>query len=241
MRWYWSNEVIELRPGFIKDRYQHGTLNSTAWVAYRAHVSVNLVSILKHQHGLVTDCHQLTIAPIVLQLGSAADVSVKLQLGLNFHGVFHWFWAYFYSLLYNRTRVIFGGVWSRKLFLDMPMLFCNFSHISPSTGALCNICPFPCYFSHDALNSWYVITSYGAFWWRFSSVFDCSAKGCALPKVLDSLFVRRLSGSCLGYLHVFRCFLRIRGCYCCWWSLFRICYYMHLGRVPWTEQKFALL
>jgi len=44
------------------------TLNSTAWVAYRVHGSVNSVSILilKHRHKLVTDCHQLLIVPIVL-------------------------------------------------------------------------------------------------------------------------------------------------------------------------------
>jgi len=37
------------------------TLNSTAWVAYTAHVSVNSESvlILKHRHGLVTDYHWL--------------------------------------------------------------------------------------------------------------------------------------------------------------------------------------
>ena len=45
------------------------TLNSTARVAYRAYVSVNSVSILilKHRHGLVTDCHWLPIVPIVPQ------------------------------------------------------------------------------------------------------------------------------------------------------------------------------
>ena len=68
---------------FFQRQIPRGTLNSTAWVAYRAHGSVNSVSILimKHRHGLVTDCHQLPIVPIVLHsapIVSAADVSVKL-------------------------------------------------------------------------------------------------------------------------------------------------------------------
>src|SRR6218665_888565 len=76
---YWSNEAIELWPSLIKDRTRR-TLNSTTEVAYRAHGSVNSVSIfiLKHWHGLVTNRHRL---PIVLQsaaIVSAADVSVKL-------------------------------------------------------------------------------------------------------------------------------------------------------------------
>src|SRR6218665_2606471 len=43
------------------------SLNSTAWVAYKALGSVNSVSslILKHRPGLVTDCHRLLIVPIV--------------------------------------------------------------------------------------------------------------------------------------------------------------------------------
>jgi len=42
--------------------------------------------ILKHRHGLVTDCHWLPIVLIVLQLApivSAADVTVKLYMKVN--------------------------------------------------------------------------------------------------------------------------------------------------------------
>ena len=37
----------------------------TEWVAYRAHRYVNSVSnlIVKHRHGLVTDCRRLPIVP----------------------------------------------------------------------------------------------------------------------------------------------------------------------------------
>jgi len=38
---------------------------------------------VKHRHGLVTDCHNLPMVPIVLQsapMVSVADVSVKLYL-----------------------------------------------------------------------------------------------------------------------------------------------------------------
>src|SRR6218665_2725003 len=102
----WSNKVIEEQleqycmgcwPGLTTDRYlpQHlnshqghiprGTLNSSAWVAYRAHGYVNSVSniIVKHRQGLVTDCHHLPMVPIVPQsapMVSVADVSVKLYL-----------------------------------------------------------------------------------------------------------------------------------------------------------------
>src|SRR6218665_2359356 len=60
-----------------------GTLNSSTGVAYRAHGLANSVSkiIMKHQHGLVTDCHHLPMVPIVpqsAQMVSVADVSVKL-------------------------------------------------------------------------------------------------------------------------------------------------------------------
>jgi len=56
MAWYHQRQI------------PHRTLNSSAWVAYRAHDSVNSVSILilKHRHELVTDCHQLLIVLIVL-------------------------------------------------------------------------------------------------------------------------------------------------------------------------------
>jgi len=68
---------------FHQRQIPHRSLNSTTWVAYRAHGSVNSVSILilKHQHGLVTDCHWLPIVPIVLQsapIPSAADLSIKV-------------------------------------------------------------------------------------------------------------------------------------------------------------------
>src|SRR6218665_4001555 len=61
----------------------HGTFNSSARVAYIAHGQVNSVSniIVKHRHGLVTDCHHLPMVPIVSQsapMVSVADVSVKL-------------------------------------------------------------------------------------------------------------------------------------------------------------------
>jgi len=74
---YWS---IRTMAWFYQRQIPHRSLNSTAWVAYKAQGSVNPVSslILKHRHGLVTNCHRL---PIVLQLApivSAADVSVKL-------------------------------------------------------------------------------------------------------------------------------------------------------------------
>src|SRR6218665_3398065 len=83
--------------GLITDRYlpqrlnshqrhiSRGTLNSSAWVAYRAHGYMNSVSniIVKHRHGLVTDCHHLPMVPIVPKsapMVSAVDVSVKLYL-----------------------------------------------------------------------------------------------------------------------------------------------------------------
>src|SRR6218665_3509921 len=62
---------------FHQRQIPHRGLNSTAWVAYRAHGSV--ISV-KHRQ-LVTDCQRLTTVPIVLQscsIASAADVSVKL-------------------------------------------------------------------------------------------------------------------------------------------------------------------
>src|SRR6218665_3717685 len=79
-------------PGLITERYlphrlyshqrqiPRGTLNSTTRVAYRANGLVNSVSniIVKHQHGLVTDCHHLPMVPIVPQsapMVSVADVS----------------------------------------------------------------------------------------------------------------------------------------------------------------------
>ena len=101
----WSNKVIEEQleqycmgcwPGLTTDRYlpQHlnshqrhipcGTLNSSARVDYRAHTWLGEFSdniIVKHRHGLVTDCHHLPMVPIVSQsapMVNAADVSVKL-------------------------------------------------------------------------------------------------------------------------------------------------------------------
>src|SRR6218665_3443074 len=89
--------------GLIADRYlpqrlnshqrrqiPRGTLNSSAWVAYRAHGLVNSVSyiIVKHRHGLVTDCHRLPMVPMVpivpqsAPMVSVADVSVKLYLAV---------------------------------------------------------------------------------------------------------------------------------------------------------------
>src|SRR6218665_2927642 len=82
-------------PGLITERYiserlnshqrqiPRGTLNSSTGVAYRAHGLANSVSniIVKHRHGLVTDCHHLLMVPIVPQsapMVSVADVSVKL-------------------------------------------------------------------------------------------------------------------------------------------------------------------
>jgi len=58
-------------------------------VASRAHGSVNSVNILilKHWHGLVTDCHQLAMVPIVLQsapIVSDDGVSVKLYCYICF-------------------------------------------------------------------------------------------------------------------------------------------------------------
>src|SRR6218665_223965 len=82
--------------GLITDRYlpqrlnshqRHipcGTLNSSARVDYRAHTWLGEFSdniIVKHRHGLVTDCHHLPMVPIVSQsapMVSVADVSVKL-------------------------------------------------------------------------------------------------------------------------------------------------------------------
>src|SRR6218665_3782945 len=54
----WSNKVIELRLVSSKTD-THRTLNSTAWLAYRAHGYVNSVNnpIVKHRYVLVTNCH----------------------------------------------------------------------------------------------------------------------------------------------------------------------------------------
>jgi len=51
-------------------------------VAYRAHGSVNSVSILilKHRHGLVTDCSD---CPTIGRIVSVADLSVKLLMGIE--------------------------------------------------------------------------------------------------------------------------------------------------------------
>src|SRR6218665_625963 len=87
-------------PGLITDRYlphllnshqrqkPRGTFNSSARVANRAHGLMNSVSniIVKHRHGLVTDCHHLLMIPMVpivpqsAPMVSVADVSVKLYL-----------------------------------------------------------------------------------------------------------------------------------------------------------------
>ena len=56
-------------------------VHSTAWVAYSVAYSSVSNLIVKHWHGLVTDCHRLLIVPIVPQsapIVSVADVSVKL-------------------------------------------------------------------------------------------------------------------------------------------------------------------
>ena len=84
----WFNEVIELQLVSSK-QILRGTLNSTAWGAYRAHVSVNSVSILilKHRHGLVTDCHWLPIVPMVPIVPQSAPIEscrcIGQALGLD--------------------------------------------------------------------------------------------------------------------------------------------------------------